>query len=1035
MPLQKTYLSIEHKSTFGIIASNLSNIVYDPSGKFAFCAALHDIHIWSLSEKQKIATLIQPSNDSSNDIGTKPSLVTSLLLSPNNNQIISGHDDGTIKVWDYKLQKLLITFNGHNNRVTCLTFNYDYTKMASAGFDTDIIVWDMIAQRGLFRLRGHIKPITKIQFIQINHLLINNQNNKNNKNIKYTFDDDQDNEMLISSSRDTSLKLWELETQHCVQTIVGHKNEVWSFDISKNKQFIVSGGSDSEVYVWKIEPHIISDDDDNLSDSDDINDVNMFISDNENEQDMVVSSISSIRIRSLGTVSCAAMMGKKTRIVSIIYNEQNNLLFAQTNSSIIQLFYCRSNQEIKKRLQIRTQKEKKKSETSETSEIKEIKLQGTDYLIGLTPIRTTHKLCSIDISKTLISMKSLKIKKYVKDIKDKKNKNKNSDQDIILSNEDEENLEKLRKSLNKKSLTEHDVLLQQIVLCYVNNMIGIIYLPVPAVNNDLNFIKIEEWKQKYLPNYIELNKIYWEGHRTSVRSINFSSDDSMIVSTCKNELKIWNTRSMKCIRNLSCEYGLKCLFAPGNKHVIVATKQGNILIYDLILNELIQKIIGHEGEIYTLCLTSDGTGIVTGGSDNHIKIWKFNLKMINNIKQLCISLKKSIKMQDEVLCITCSNNGKYLAASLLDNTIQIFFFDTMKFYLTLYGHRLPVFGMDISSDSTILVSGSADKNIKIWGLNHGDCKKSLFAHSDSIIQCKFITDTHYFYSCSKDGLIKYWDADKFKKIQEISGHSAEIWCMDINSSGQLLVSSGGDRSFRMYLESNEPLFPLQEEQKELQLLFDRDLDRAENKPGVIEGSGLINDKIIGLSEKASKKTMNTIELGESLMEAIQLCDNDIEKRKYCIKNKQKYIMNGQLGIGNVKCVEEYMFYRLKAIRMSDLEEILIIPPFEYLQSLFYYLKYCIQNKQQSIEKMTRCLLFLVKYHHQQLLSSQDLKIQLKELKQIAVKNLTDYRNKIGYNVQAMNYIQDIIKNKAKYIAQTNRYKKHEIDNEKLYQTW
>ena len=96
------------------------------------------------------------------------------------------------------------------------------------------------------------------------------------------------------------------------------------------------------------------------------------------------------------------------------------------------------------------------------------------------------------------------------------------------------------------------------------------------------------------------------------------------------------------------------------------------------------------------------------------------------------------------------------------------------------------------------------------------------------MQIKFVGDTHYFYSCSKDGLIKYWDADKFRKIQEIRGHTAEIWCMDINSS-ELLCSSGADRSFRIYCESNEPLFALQEEQKELENLFDADLEDNKNK--------------------------------------------------------------------------------------------------------------------------------------------------------------------------------------------------------------
>ena len=67
-----------------------------------------------------------------------------------------------------------------------------------------------------------------------------------------------------------------------------------------------------------------------------------------------------------------------------------------------------------------------------------------------------------------------------------------------------------------------------------------------------------------------------------------------------------------------------------------------------------------------------------------------------------------------------------------DDLFQVFFADTLKFFLSLYGHKLPVTAMDISSDSTLLVTGSADRNLKIWGLDFGDCHKSLFAHDDTV---------------------------------------------------------------------------------------------------------------------------------------------------------------------------------------------------------------------------------------------------------------------------------------------------------------
>ncbi|KAF2318490.1 hypothetical protein GH714_008319 [Hevea brasiliensis] len=90
---------------------------------------------------------------------------------------------------------------------------------------------------------------------------------------------------------------------------------------------------------------------------------------------------------------------------------------------------------------------------------------------------------------------------------------------------------------------------------------------------------------------------------------------------------------------------------------------------------------------------------------------------------------------------------------------QIFFVDTLKFFLSLYGHKLPALCMDISSDGDLIVAGSADKNLKSWGLDFGDCHKSLFALADSV---------------GKDRLVKYWDADKFELLLTLKGHHADF---------------------------------------------------------------------------------------------------------------------------------------------------------------------------------------------------------------------------------------------------------------------
>ena len=41
----------------------------------------------------------------------------------------------------------------------------------------------------------------------------------------------------------------------------------------------------------------------------------------------------------------------------------------------------------------------------------------------------------------------------------------------------------------------------------------------------------------------------------------------------------------------------------------------------------------------------------------------------------------------------------------------------------------------------------------------------MFAHDDDVTCVRFVPDTHLFFSCGKDGVVKQWDADKFLLIQ------------------------------------------------------------------------------------------------------------------------------------------------------------------------------------------------------------------------------------------------------------------------------
>lgn len=202
-------------------------------------------------------------------------------------------------------------------------------------------------------------------------------------------------------------------------------------------------------------------------------------------------------------------------------------------------------------------------------------------------------------------------------------------------------------------------------------------------------------------------------------------------------------------------YGLCSLFVPGDRHVLLGTKSGAIQIFDLGSSDMTEEVNAHEKEVWSMC-PHGKRGFVTSSGDQTVKFWDYELLTAEGetSKRLSIVHTRTLQLEEDALCVRVSPDGRLIAVSLLDSTVKVFFVDTLKFFLSLYGHKLPALTTDISTDSTLIVTGSADRNIKIWGLDFGDCHKSIFAHDDSVTAVQFIPNTHMFFSCGKDGKVR-----------------------------------------------------------------------------------------------------------------------------------------------------------------------------------------------------------------------------------------------------------------------------------------
>jgi U3 small nucleolar RNA-associated protein 12 len=59
--------------------------------------------------------------------------------------------------------------------------------------------------------------------------------------------------LMLTVSKDSFMKLWDLSTQHCIQTIVAHRSEIWSMDVDREQNFVLTGSGEGGLKAWKID--------------------------------------------------------------------------------------------------------------------------------------------------------------------------------------------------------------------------------------------------------------------------------------------------------------------------------------------------------------------------------------------------------------------------------------------------------------------------------------------------------------------------------------------------------------------------------------------------------------------------------------------------------------------------------------------------------------------------------------------------------------------------------------------------------------
>ncbi|ORY19373.1 WD40-repeat-containing domain protein [Clohesyomyces aquaticus] len=927
----KSYSKYEQTDAFGVVATATSNIVWTSEGVTqpgsnrpagagrAYAAANEEVLCWDIKKGELLSRWRDTSCTEE---------VTAICRSEVDADVFAvGYADGSIRIWDAQTGTVIISFNGHKSAVTTLAFDASGVRLASGSRDTDIVIWDLVSEVGLFKLRGHKGQITGLHFI---HPTKGNEAEDNDTAPEL----DTDQAFLLSTSKDALIKIWDVNSQHCIETHVAQSNgECWAMGVSQDGNGCVTAGNDGELKVWSIDLAGLGTASTSLG-----------------------GALDRRYLNERGTLYRQG----KDRTLGITFNKKSDYIAVHGSEKAVEIWRIRTEGEVQKSLARKRKRRREKAKTDVNGDAEELADAG-DELVNIADAQIGDVIVSYVTVRTAGKVRSVS----------------------------------WMHIRGTKKL--------QLLVGTSNNLVDIYEVSQKS-----------KTKSEDAPEYSRTMSVELAGHRNDIRAVALSSDDRMLASASSGGLKIWNVRTQNCLRTLECGYALCCAFLPGDKIVVVGTKEGDIELFDIAASSLLDKIHAHDGAIWTLQVHPDGKSVVTGSADKSVKFWNFEIiqEEIPGTKRTMPRLKliqsRILKVSDDVLSVQFSPDSRLLAVSTLDNTVKVFFVDSLKLFLNLYGHKLPVLNMSISSDSKLIATCSADKNVRIWGLDFGDCHKALFGHEDSIMQIAFIPhpvdqeEKHFFFSASKDRMIKSWDGDKFEQVQKFKGHHGEIWAMAVARTGDFIVTASHDKSIRVWSRADEPIFLEEEREKELEELYENTLTTSLEDPDQLNGDS-------AEAAEASKQTIFTLTAGEKIAEALELGVEDLElvrdweeqkKSKPNLAPPQRNPL--YMALGNISA-ERHVLNTLAKIPAAQLHDALLVLPFSSLPAMFTFISIWVQ-RQWNVTLTCRVLFFMLKTHQKQIVASKELKAGLEGMRSDLRRTLGGMKDLIGFNVAALRFV-------------------------------
>jgi WD40 repeat protein len=200
---------------------------------------------------------------------------------------------------------------------------------------------------------------------------------------------------------------------------------------------------------------------------------------------------------------------------------------------------------------------------------------------------------------------------------------------------------------------------------------------------------------------------------------------------------------------------------------------------------------GHKSAVNALAALGNGT-VLSAGQDATLKIWEHG-----------IPVKTWRGHADAVNALALSKDGQFLITGSADKTVKLWDMRSGKVRKTFSGHTGNVTGVAFSPDFRWIVSGSNDRTLKVWDLVTAKELQTLTGHAEGVNCIALAPDASWVASASDDNTVRLWPLkdgllDREREAVVLEGHQRQVTCVVFSADGKRLLTGSQDKTLKVW---------------------------------------------------------------------------------------------------------------------------------------------------------------------------------------------------------------------------------------------